>query len=621
MNHLFAIRLVRECCRLIGLQPLPTSCLRVQPSTSGNVLTQDLTPSVPKRYKNNEEESMRHTLNALSLGLVAAFAAPSHAGGLFQPYVSTPTGSWPEAVAIGDVNGDGLNDVVMTTSYYFDPAHDYKLFVFLQNPDGTLAVPAIHATRGTPKSVAIADMDGDGLADVIVGNNGLGIEVFKQGVPGILDSSTFYSTPYSDKIRAADLNNDGLMDVVGIDWGSNFAGVMLGNASGTLSTAVTYTAPHGGYNDLEVGDINGDGLSDIVVMSGQLYSSYPNLSVLTQLAGGFSPVASYNVGSNTSGVGVGDVDGDGKSDVVVSYGGNKPNASIGLFLQNGSGTLTSPPTSLTSYDIPESVDVADVNLDGKQDVIVLHGGWTAAGVYLQQADGSLAPEDLYSIPYASHYNTHGLAIGDINNDGRPDIAIADYNSGLVILYGSNNQAPQAFDQNVVAKEDTSASVTLDATDPDGNALAYVIVQTPANGSLSGLAPNLTYAPKPNFNGTDSFTFKVNDGLADSNVATVSIMVGAVNDVPAAYADKSSTTMDYPVTISVLANDIDPDGDALIVSGIGKPRNGSAKISADKSRIRYVPKLGFTGTDRFAYTASDGKGGTASAIVTVSVTAP
>jgi hypothetical protein len=566
---------------------------------------------------------MRHKLNVLSLGLVAAFAAPSHAGGLFQPYVSTPTGSWPEAVAIGDVNGDGLNDVVMTTSYYFDPAHDYKLFVFLQNPDGTLVAPAIHATRGTPKSVAIADMDGDGFADVIVGNSGLGIEVFKQGASGTLDSSTFYSTSYSDKIRAADLNNDGLMDVVGIDWGSNFAGVMLGNTSGTLSTAVTYTAPHGGYDDLEVGDINGDGLSDIVVMSGQSYSN-PNLSVLTQLAGGdFSPVASYNVGSNilTSGVGVGDVDGDGKSDVVVSYGGNRPNASIGLYLQNGSGTLTSPPTSLTSYDIPESVDVADVNLDGKQDVIVLHGGWVAAGVYLQQADGSLAPEDLYSLPYASHYNKHGLAIGDINNDGRPDIAIADYNNGLVILYGSNNQAPQAFDENVAAKEDTSAYVTLDATDPDGNALAYVIVQTPANGSLSGSAPNLTYTPNPNFNGTDSFTFKVNDGTADSNAAIVSIMVEAVNDVPAAYVDKSSTTMDYPVTISVLANDIDPEGDALIVSGVGKPRNGSAKISADKRRIRYVPKFGFTGTDRFAYTASDGKGGTASAIVTVLVTAP
>jgi hypothetical protein len=277
---------------------------------------------------------------------------------------------------------------------------------------------------------------------------------------------------------------------------------------------------------------------------------------------------------------------------------------------------------LASYDVPEPVAVGDINLDGRPDIVVLHAGWMAAGVYLQQADGSLAPEELYPIPYASNYNTHGLAIGDVNNDGSPDIAIADYNSGLVVLYGTSqatNHAPQAFDQGVAATEDTSISITLGAVDPDGNALTYSVMESPAAGTLTGSAPNLTYTPKPNFNGTDRFTFKVNDGLLDSNVATVSITVAAVNDLPVAYSDTSSTIKDRAVTISVLANDIDPDGDVLTVSAVTKPKYGYATITPDQRQVQYTPKRGFTGTDRFTYTASDGQGGTASATVTVSVT--
>jgi hypothetical protein len=88
-----------------------------------------------------------------------------------------------------------------------------------------------------------------------------------------------------------------------------------------------------------------------------------------------------------------------------------------------------------SYDIPEPVRVADVNGDGRLDVVVAHGGWNALGAYLQQPDGTLAPEELYPISYASHYNSHGIAVGDINGDGANDVVIADYNNGLVILYG------------------------------------------------------------------------------------------------------------------------------------------------------------------------------------------
>jgi hypothetical protein len=366
--------------------------------------------------------------------------------GLFKPYVNFPTGSWPEAVAIGDVNGDGRNDVVMTTSFYFDSANDYKVFVFLQNADGTLAPPVKYATASTytcrAATVSIGDVNHDGRNDVVIGESGCGIEVFLQNGAGSLAAGVFYPSVDSYKIRIADINNDGLPDVVGIGWGTDTASVWLQNGGGTLDPPVAYGIAHGGWDDLEVGDVNKDGLADIVVMSGQ---ASLRVGVLAQKpGGGFAAPAYYNIPDVfPGGIAVGDLNGDGASDVVVAYGGNRPSSKIGVYYQNASGTLD-PIAAHDSYDSPEATEIADVTGDGRKDVVVLHGGWMAMGVYQQMPDGTLAAEDLYGIPYASHYNPHGLAVGDISGDGRNDVVIADYNYGLVVLYRNDSVAPTAF---------------------------------------------------------------------------------------------------------------------------------------------------------------------------------
>jgi len=357
---------------------------------------------------------------------------------IFQNYKALATGSYPEAVAIGDVNNDGRNDVVMTTWYSNDPVNDYKIFVFLQNADGTLAAPVKYSTSAAytsrPSTVAIGDINNDGRNDVVIGCSGFGIEVFSQNGSGALNAGVLYASADSHKIKIADLNHDGILDVAGIGWGTNTASVWLQNNGGTLNPAVIYPVTHGGYDDLDVGDVNNDGWTDIVVISGQLYA-VPNLGVLIQKSDGtFDNPAYYSIGGNvlTYGVAVGDVNGDHLNDVVVTYGGNRPNSKIGVFTQNASGTLD-PAVSYASYDIPEPVRIADLTGDGQSEVVVLHGGWLKAGVYFQSTSG-LQAENLYTIPDASHYNPHGLAVGDINGDSRKDIAIADYNNGLVILY-------------------------------------------------------------------------------------------------------------------------------------------------------------------------------------------
>jgi uncharacterized repeat protein (TIGR01451 family) len=139
--------------------------------------------------------------------------------------------------------------------------------------------------------------------------------------------------------------------------------------------------------------------------------------------------------------------------VHVSVGGNKPNSWVVTRVQLPDGTLAKPYVR-QSYDIPESLEVADVTGDGRGDLVVLHGGWNEMGVY-DSTPGTNPAETLYAIPYASHYGVKGLAIGDVSGDGRADVADADYNNGLVLLRGAG------------AGTDTTAPHTSITTGPTG----------------------------------------------------------------------------------------------------------------------------------------------------------
>src|SRR4029450_6757832 len=111
-----------------------------------------------------------------------------------------------------------------------------------------------------------------------------------------------------------------------------------------------------------------------------------------------------------------------------------------------------------------------------------------------------------------------------------------------------------------------SGVLSNDTDVDANSLTAIQVSGPAHGSLTlNVNGSLTYTPAANYNGPDSFTYKANDGTVDSNVATVSLTVNAVNDAPVAVNDSYNTNEDAPLNISapgVLSNDTDVDGNSL-----------------------------------------------------------
>lgn len=341
-------------------------------------------------------------------------------------------GSDPEAVAIGDVNGDGLNDVVMTTGYYFDPDNDYKLFVFPQNGAGSLGAPVKYQTSGSYtniESVAVGDMDSDGRKDVVVAY-GDHIGLFKQNLAGTLESEINVFADSCRLVRVGDVNDDGREDIICAGWSGNVT-IIAQTGTGELGPPQVYPVALGGWNDLEIGDVNGDHLTDVIAMSGQGLGD--NIAILLQnMSGTLDPAVYYDLGGDelTSGVGVGDVNGDGLKDVVVTVAGN-----YGIFYQNGSGTLNSA-VSLSGYGHAGPVDVADIDGDGLEDIVSIQSGWQHLEIITQQAGGALGPYQLYLAPYFNVTNPHGLAVGDIDGNGKKDVVKAEAMYGLVVIYDS-----------------------------------------------------------------------------------------------------------------------------------------------------------------------------------------
>ena len=168
--------------------------------------------------------------------------------------------------------------------------------------------------------------------------------------------------------------------------------------------------------------------------------------------------------------------------------------------------------------------------------------------------------------------------------------------------------------NLSTPEDTALAVTLLGSDVEGDALTYLITTLPSNGSLSGTAPNLTYLPATDFNGTDSFSFTVSDGALTSAPVTISLTVSSTNDAPIANSLSLATTPN--TSVSAVLSGTDPDSASLSFALFSLPANGT--LSGDLPNVIYTPDSDFTGEDSFTFTVGDGITNSAPATVSITV---
>ena len=385
---------------------------------------------------------MKSVLSVISL--ILFLSTGGYAQIDFLRPVKQAVGSFIECVAIGDVNGDGRNDAVAASWFNSDPGSDYTVFVFIQLPDGSMAQPLKFkyppAYSNRPR-VQIADVNNDHRNDVLL-SFGDSLGIFYQNSTGSLDPmQSLYCGNDTGALKAGDLNNDGLTDIaVMCHWNNKFIKIFYQKSSGGFQT-ITYPLENYGNDELDINDMNGDSLNDLIYMpgigtGGTLYIFYQDsLTGVSQTPTSYD--YSYDGCKTFTGIGTGDLNNDGRIDLVGSMGGNEGHAWVAIIYQQTDGTLGTA-TYLPSYDIPAPVEIADLNCDNKNEIIVGHEAWSHFSVWEQDIKGNYGNYKLFGSLY--YVGPYGLAVGDINNDSRNDVLSTSGYTNVYFMYNATAPA-------------------------------------------------------------------------------------------------------------------------------------------------------------------------------------
>lgn len=379
----------------------------------------------------------------------------------FAPPVTYASGGYqPLSVALGDLNGDGILDIVVVNQCvasdscpsgggYVCLSADYcshgAVGVLLGNGDGTFRPAVTYETGGyLSSSVALGDLNGDGKVDLVVVNDCGAVPIDSDGkcpyatvdVMFGNGDGTFgapFTSPvtgwYPVSVALGDLNGDGRLDVVVADL-CNMPNTC--SAEGCTCTGGLVEVPGGTYDSgapfarsMALADVNRDGKLDILVGN----DGYAGV-LLGNGDGTFKPAVTYGSGDAIT---VGDVNGDGKPDLL----GAVSSSSLGqasVLLGNGDGTFRPAAYYPTGGQYARSVAVADVNGDGNRDVVVanLFGIWPdqrAIGVLIGNGDGSFQPPVTFDSGGVENFS---VALGDLNKDGKPDLVVVNGNVGVLL---------------------------------------------------------------------------------------------------------------------------------------------------------------------------------------------
>lgn len=335
------------------------------------------------------------------------------------PVVAEPDA---RAVAVGDVTGDGISDVLMSRS----GVSRAGLLLRRGHADGTFDEPVLvdagapERANENPFRIEIGDLNGDGLADVVLCLANRGIQILMQTAEHTLVPGMRVDDFSALRSHIADQNGDGRADLIVSTEGEILA-VWFQDAAGQLRRMpwvadYRLTRALGALvaSGLSVGDLDGDGRPDLV-MSG--YEK--NIAILSQQSDGtYSPPSLLNTGSMVAfRVFVNDIDGDGHADIAALLRDKETGLSfVGIFYQRAGQFAAPVVLPASAVDDPQEIRVVDMDADGRRDIVVAYVG-NRVGVISQGRDGVFLPE----VRFATRSGQASLAIGDFNADGLADL--------------------------------------------------------------------------------------------------------------------------------------------------------------------------------------------------------
>jgi hypothetical protein len=515
---------------------------------------------------------------------------PDVAGYRLQ-YGLTP-GDYPNVIDAGKTTSATANGLNQGTSYYFT--------VVAYNSAGQASAPSSevsYTVPGTPNTAPSADSfsltvaeDGQSSA-TLSGADGEG-DILAYSIVSAPSKGTLSGTVPNLTYKPAANANGSDSFTYRVNDGA------LNSAEATVSVTITPVndAPVASAKSVTVQedgqvavtlsgtDVDGDSLSYAIV-------SAPTKGTLT----GTAPSLTYKPTANASGS-------DSFTYRVNDGTTNSATVTVSLSITAVNDAPVADAQALTvAEDSPLSLKLTGSDVEGSSLTYV---------VVSQPGNGTLsgtAPNFTYT-PAANFNGTDSFSFRV--NDGSTNSATA----LVAITVSAVNDAPVATARLLFTTTGTALAVTLAGTDAEGSSLTYAVVTSPANGSLSGTAPNLTYTPNADFIGSDSFTYRVNDGALNSAIATVAISVGTLNRAPQAHGKSASTMKNKAVTVTLSGTDA--DADALSYRIVNAPEEGT--LTGTPPNVKYTPPAKWTGNDKFTYVVNDGRVDSAVATVNLKV---